>query len=120
MNRRNSAPNPLHIHPADAQARGLAEGDLAEVFNAFGQVVTPVTLDDTLLPGVVALSHGYGNADSPGLRTAHAAPGVNANRLMPTGVGSYEKLSNMSHMNGVVVEVERFEPGRAARVVAAE
>ena len=108
LNRRNVAPNPQHIHPTDAHKRDLAEGDLAKVFNQYGQVVTPVTLDENLLPGVVALSHGYGNADTPGMRVAQSSPGVNANKLMPTGPGTYEKLSNMSHMTGVAVEVENF------------
>jgi hypothetical protein len=63
--------------------------------------------DDTLLPGVVALTHGYGHGQAPGIRLANANPGVNVNRLLPTGLGSYEKLSNMSHMNGVPVTVER-------------
>ena len=102
------AENSLHIHPVDAQSRQLAEGDLAHVFNRNGDVVTPVTFDETLRPGVVALTHGYGHINSPGISHANAAPGVNANRLMPTGPGSYEQLSNMSHMTGVPVSVERF------------
>ncbi|MET0984016.1 MAG: molybdopterin dinucleotide binding domain-containing protein, partial [Steroidobacteraceae bacterium] len=104
---RHAAGNPLHIHPVDAQRRGLIEGDLAHVFNSHGRVTTPVMLDDTMLPGVVALSHGYGQDRAPGVRVAMSHPGVNVNRLLPTGLGSYEKLSNMSHMNGVPVAVEK-------------
>jgi anaerobic selenocysteine-containing dehydrogenase len=107
LDRRNASPNPLHIHPADADRRGLGEGDLARVSNAYGELVTPITRDETLLPGVVALSHGYGHVEASGMRNARSNPGVNVNRLMPTGPGSYEQLSNMSHMNGVAVEVAR-------------
>jgi hypothetical protein len=32
--------------------------------------------------------------------------GVNANSLLPTGPGSYEKLSNQSFMTGIPVDVE--------------
>jgi hypothetical protein len=30
---------------------------------------------------------------------------VNANALLPSGPGSYEKLSNQAHMTGVPIEV---------------
>ena len=104
--------NPLHIHPDDAARRGLGEGDLARIFNDNGSVSTAVTLDQTLRPGVVAMSHGYGHDMSFGQRRANSLPGVNVNRLLPTGPGKYEKLSNMSHMNGVVVHVERVAVGQ--------
>ena len=107
LQRSRHAGNPLHMHPSDAAPRGLGDGDMARVYNANGTVLTPVRLDLTLRPGVVALSHGYGHDAAPGLSLAQAAPGVNVNRLVPTGPGSYEPLSNMSHMNGVPVEVER-------------
>jgi len=99
--------NPLHIHPADAAARGLGEGDTARIHNAHGGVTTAVTLDETLRPGVVAMSHGYGHEQAHGIRRANRLPGVNVNRLMPTGAGTYERLSNMSHMSGVTVTVEK-------------
>jgi anaerobic selenocysteine-containing dehydrogenase len=108
------AENPLHMHPLDAASRQLREGDLAHVYNVNGAVLTPIALDETLRPGVVALTHGYGHIDAPGISHATAAPGVNANRLMPTGLGSYEHLSNMSHMTGVPVSVEKFVDSVAA------
>jgi anaerobic selenocysteine-containing dehydrogenase len=99
--------NPLHIHPYDAARLGLAEGDVASVSNLYGAVESPVMLDETLRPGVVAMSLGYGHAQAPGLSRAHAAPGVNVNALMPTGPDSHEPLSNMAHLTGVAVEVRR-------------
>ena len=36
---------------------------------------------------------------------ARAHPGVNVNALLPTGPGSYEKLSNQAFMTGVPVSV---------------
>lgn len=107
LKRGKGASNPLHVHPVDAAAHDLAEGDTVVVFNDHGRVTTPVTLDSSLRPGVVALSHGYGQVRSPGTRVANASPGVNANRLMPTGPGSFEPLSNMSHMTGVPVMLQK-------------
>ncbi len=97
------ARNPLLISPADAAARRLAEGDSVAVCSPWGRVETVVGLDDTLRPGVVALSHGYGErtADDPeGLEV-----GVNVNRLLPSGPGSYETYSSMAFMVGIPVEV---------------
>jgi hypothetical protein len=39
------------------------------------------------------------------MRVASNAPGVNCNALLPSGPGSYEPLSNQSHMTGIPVQV---------------
>ncbi len=65
-----------------------------------------VSLDPGLVRGVAALTHGWGHERAPGLRVAAGSPGVNANRLLPTGPGSYEPLSNQAFMTGVPIEVE--------------
>jgi hypothetical protein len=72
-----------------------------------GALVGLATLafDADLLPGVVALTHGWGHR-SDGMRVAGRHPGVNANRLLPTGPGSYEVPSNQAFMTGVPVEVD--------------
>ena len=44
------------------------------------------------------------------LRIAHERPGVNVNRLLSSGPGSYDPLSNMAHMTGIPVEVRRVDP----------
>ena len=107
LKRGDKALNPLHIHPEDAASRGLEDGDVARIFNENGSVSTAVSYDSDLMPGVVALSHGYGHQQAPALRLANSLPGVNVNRLLPSGSGTFDPLSNMSHMNGVVVMVER-------------
>ena len=61
--------------------------------------------DDSLRPGVVAMTHGWGNQKTPGLRVANRYPGVNINALLPNGPGSYEKLSNQAFMSGVPVSI---------------
>ncbi len=114
LKRGKHASNPLHIHPDDAARLGLAEGDTAAIANRYGRVVSPVRLDGSLRRCVVAMSHGYGHAKAFGLRNASAVPGVNVNALMPTGLDSFEPLSNMAHLTGVAVEITRFAPGDAA------
>lgn len=99
--------NPLHLHPADAAQLGLAEGDLAVVASAHGQVEAPVTITDEVMPRTVALAHGWGHADADGLRIARQRPGVNSNLLAGDGPENIEPLSGMSHLSGIVVEVRR-------------
>ena len=48
----------LTMHPDDAAARGLADGDLVRVFNALGEVHTTLHIVPTLKRGVVALPKG--------------------------------------------------------------
>ena len=55
--------------------------------------------------GVVALTHGWGNRGSTGMKFAARTPGVNANALLPIGPGSFEPLSSQAFMTGVPVEL---------------
>jgi anaerobic selenocysteine-containing dehydrogenase len=97
------ARNPLFMNPDDAVARGLDGGDAVTVRSASGAVETVVGIDLALRRGVVALSHGYGerNADD----ADDTEVGVNVNRLLPSGPGSYEFVSNMAFMVGIPVEI---------------
>lgn len=97
--------NPLSMHPADAVARGLAEGAEVVVASAHGEVHTTVELDPDLMPGVVSMVHGWGHTASPRLRVAAEHPGANPNILLPIGPGSYEPLSSQAHMTGIAVQV---------------
>ena len=63
-------------------------------------------LASDLRPGVVAMTHGWGNSRTPGMRLAQKTAGANANLLLPSGPGSFDPLSNQAHMTGVPVEVE--------------
>ncbi len=51
----------------------------------------------------MALSHGYGERTPDDAEGAEV--GVNVNRLLPSGPGSYEAYSSMAFMVGVPVEV---------------
>jgi anaerobic selenocysteine-containing dehydrogenase len=111
MTRPGRDDNPLFMHPDDATSRGLAEGTRARVWNVHGEVVATVAFDPDLLPGVVAMAHGWGNRGTNGMRVAQDHPGVNANALVPSGPGSFEPLSSQAHMTGVPVEVEPSPSG---------
>ena len=97
--------NYLYVHPDDAERRGVAKGDMVRLSNEWGEVVVELRVDPDLKHGVVALTHGWGNAKTPGMRVAHSTPGANQNALLPSGVGSFDPLSSQAFMTGVPVEV---------------
>jgi anaerobic selenocysteine-containing dehydrogenase len=47
------------LHPDDAAARDLADGDQARVFNARGSFLAEVEVSDRVRPGVVASTKGH-------------------------------------------------------------
>lgn len=49
---------PIWIHPADAEARGIKAGDIVRVFNGRGQVLAGAVITDLVMPGVVQLATG--------------------------------------------------------------
>ncbi|MEZ4323099.1 MAG: molybdopterin-dependent oxidoreductase [Myxococcota bacterium] len=99
--------NRLYIHPDDAAARGLSEDDLVDVTSATGAVRLPIALLDDLMPGVVALPHGWGHQAAKGLSIASRTRGVNVNLLAASGPAAIEPVSGMSRLTGIPVEVTR-------------
>jgi anaerobic selenocysteine-containing dehydrogenase len=100
--------NYLYIHPEDAERRELSDGDKVSLHNKWGAVIVELRTDRDLMPGVVALTHGWGNERTPGMRVAQKTPGANPNALLPSGPGSYDPLSNQAFMTGVPVELARI------------
>lgn len=111
MHRRGRTTNPLGIDPADADRLGLGDGDEVVVSSDYGSVTATIEVDDSLMPGVVSMVHGWGHRASPSLRVASKHPGTNPNALLPNGPGSFEPLSSQAHMTGIPVRVSRSAPG---------
>jgi anaerobic selenocysteine-containing dehydrogenase len=103
---KGSRTNPLYMNPRDALTRGLREGQWIVVRNDFGTLRAELELDEKLREGVVAMSHGFGNANTSGMPTAQQYPGVNVNILSPAGPGTFDPISSMSQLTGISVEVE--------------
>ncbi|MGW0024618.1 molybdopterin-containing oxidoreductase family protein [Rhodococcus sp. NPDC003383] len=109
--------NPLWMNPKDAERRDLAEGDHVTVRNRYGSIDAVLEYDDGLRPGVVAMTHGWGQRTARSLDVARHHPGVNVNNLSPTGIGAYDILSNQSHLTGINVEVTRSESSAPDRQI---
>jgi formate dehydrogenase len=90
------------LHPSDAAAAGISEGDEAVISSPNGSLRVPVVLSNDMVRGNVALPHGWGH--DGGWQTANKAGGANSNALVTDEV---EALSAMSILNGIPVRVER-------------
>lgn len=49
---------PVTLHPQDAQARGIRDGDLVRVWNGRGQVLAGAVVTEGIRPGVICIHEG--------------------------------------------------------------
>lgn len=62
----------LQLHPHDARARGISEGDRVEVVNDRGRLTVEVEVSDNLQPGLAALPFGWWHRSTPEGRAVNA------------------------------------------------
>ena len=95
---------PVSIHPDDARARGIADGDLVRLYNARGQCLAGARVTPDIRPGVVALATGawYDPADPFGL-DRHGNPNV---LTLDKGTS---RLSQAPSAQTALVELEKVE-----------
>lgn len=86
----------LDIHPTDAAARGVGEGDQVRVVNERGAVTLAARVGDRVRPGVVALPSGWWASRSSG--------GSSANALTPDNLTLW---GGGGDFHDTLVEVER-------------
>ena len=94
----------LLMHPQDALARQVREGDRVSVRSRVGQVRVSVEITEKMMLGVVCLPHGYGH-DRAGVQlvVAQAHAGVSANDL--TDEMLLDELTGNAVFGGVPVAV---------------
>jgi formate dehydrogenase len=97
--------NYLYVHPEDLTRLGLSDGDVADVQSATATVRLAVRALDDLMPGTVALPHGWGHQSAKGLSIASRTRGVNVNLLAADGPDNLEWVSGMAHLTGIPVDV---------------
>lgn len=88
----------LQMHPADAGARGLKDGDPVRIFNALGEVRCNVAIGTWIRPGIVSLPKG--------LWRKHTANGYTANVLAPD---TLTDLGGGACFNDARVQVQKVQ-----------
>ena len=88
----------LQIHPQDAAARGIGDGDLVEVGNGLGTVQLTAAVTDAIVPGTVL---------APGVWWAKFSPdGRNINQVTAQDEAD---MGAGARFYDVLVQVRRFE-----------
>ena len=105
--------NYAYMNPKDAKKLKLKNGDLADVSNEFGSIRLPIKCMDDLLPGAVAIPHGWGHQHAKGLSVANKTKGVNVNILAGSGVNDIDPLSGMSKLTAIEVKIEKAKGEQA-------
>jgi anaerobic selenocysteine-containing dehydrogenase len=77
------------IHPDDADATGVADGDQVEIVTATGALTLLARVTDAVVPGAVSIVHGFGDANVNAILDRHAL----------------DPLSGMARLSAVPVEV---------------
>ncbi|MEM7563716.1 MAG: molybdopterin guanine dinucleotide-containing S/N-oxide reductase [Pseudomonadota bacterium] len=97
---------PIMLHPDDAAARALTEGDIVRVFNRRGACLAGVVIDAQVMQGVAQMSTGaWYDPMEPGCRDSLCKHG-NPNVLTPD-IGT-SKLAQGPIAHTCLVEVESY------------
>jgi len=97
----------IYMSPADAEARGLREGDIVRVFNDRGACLAGVRISDGVMPGVVCLPTG---ATFEPLTDATGRPLENHGNpnVLTKDIGT-SRLGQGPSAQTCLVEVERYD-----------
>ncbi|MDO4777287.1 MAG: trimethylamine-N-oxide reductase TorA [Cardiobacteriaceae bacterium] len=105
---------PLWIHPEDAEARGIKDGDLVRVFNGRGQVLAGAVINGRVAKNVVALQEGAWYDPADGSSNALCKNGCG--NVLAIDLGT-SKLAQGNTGQTAVVNVEKYE-GEAPELTA--
>ena len=89
------------MHLDDAAGRQIADGDAVSVRSPYGEIALPVALTADIMPGTIAVPHGWGHKGTGGWRLANSAGGANVNQLTSSDPNDVEALAGMSWLTGV-------------------
>jgi len=95
---REMEPHSVWINPVDAQARGIKNGDLVDVYNDRGRMRIPAQVTGRIMPGVVNVSQGaWYDPDENGIDRGGCANVLTSDAQSPGGAVP---------MNTALVQVE--------------
>ena len=109
---------PIRMHPDDAAARGICDGDVVRVFNDRGSCLAGAVLDANVRRSVVQLSTGAWwdpvSPGDPGALDRHGNPNVltidKGTSRLAQGPIAQTALVELERYGGVVPPVEAFTP----------
>ena len=113
---KRSGREPVRLHPADAAARGIADGDVVRLHNDHGSVLAGAVLSDDCRPGVAQLSTGaWWDASAPEVATCvHGNPNaltadIGTSRLAQGCTGQVSRVE-IVRFDGPLPPVKAYDP----------
>ncbi|MFT4520052.1 MAG: anaerobic selenocysteine-containing dehydrogenase [Halioglobus sp.] len=94
--------NPVWMHPSDMTAAGVSEGDRVRIATPHDSIVAKVESDETLRPGVVAISHAFGGLVDEDDR--YDEIGANTGRLVRSDE-DYDPITGMPRLGNIPVAI---------------
>ena len=91
------------IHPTDARPRNIGDGDSINVESAHGRINITATVTNSVSPGNISMPHGWGH--NCNMQFAKTIEGVNFNILASDRPEDADRVSAMSLLNGIPVQV---------------
>jgi biotin/methionine sulfoxide reductase len=109
---------PVRIHPDDATARGIANGDVVRLYNDRGACLAGAVVSDAVRPGVLQLATGawFDPAEPgvPGALERHGNPNVLTRDAgcskLSQGPSPLSTLVEIEKVDGAVEDVAAFDP----------
>jgi anaerobic selenocysteine-containing dehydrogenase len=110
--RKGGSYNPTFIHPSDLKELGIQSGEVIDVTSRHGSVQSIAKADDTLRPGVVAMTHSFG--DLPEDSRDYRRVGSNSSQLTSV-LDDFDRFTGMPRMSAVPVRItaRNHAPGLA-------
>ncbi len=101
---RGKNPCTLQVNSADADALGIASGEVVSVRSRTGEIHIEAEVSDDLLPGVVSIPQGWGhNQPDTNMTVAASQPGVSINGV--TDPLRVDLLTGNAAFNGTPVAI---------------
>ncbi len=105
---------PVYVHPDDAGARGIADGDVVRLYNDRGACLAGARVTRSVRAGVVVLPTGaWYDPDGPGGLERHGNPNVltldKGTSRLAQGPSAHTTLVEMERADGELPAVSAFE-----------
>ena len=109
---------PVWINPADAEGKGIADGDVVRLFNERGACLAGAVITDRVRPGVIVLATGAWfdplDMNTPGSLEKHGNPNVltldKGTSRLAQGCAALSALVQVEKFDGTPPPVTAFEP----------
>jgi hypothetical protein len=103
------------MNPSDLRAHGLTDGAIVEITVPHASIHGVVRATDEIKPGVISMSHAFGDTDG-GVHDV-ALRGASTNRLVNDEVG-YDPITGQCRQSAIPVRVARVPRAKADDVIA--